>query len=70
MGMQPEPKQPQAEPREQTTSHPETLKRDRGLPGQESSKATPGVPGGAQHDGRTGNDKDGNEAQDRPGKHP
>lgn len=70
--MQPEskPAKPQAQPREQTTSHPETLKTDRGLPGQESSKATPGVPGGAQHDGRTGNDKDGNEAQASPRKRP
>jgi hypothetical protein len=70
--MQPEqkPAKPQAKPREQTTPHPETLKTDRGLPGEESSKATPGVPGAPQHDGRTGNDKDGNEEQSRPGRHP
>lgn len=50
-------KRPKASPQEQSTTHPETTKHVKpGVPDAASSKAS-----GKPRDGRTGQDKDGNE---------
>jgi hypothetical protein len=65
--MQPNSPRPQkggAAPQQQATPNPQEQKLERGAPGQESSKRS--QPG---HDGRSGDDKDGNQQQQRTPKH-